>query len=367
MLLMARSRLSTTKPRDAFSSRPKRELKLPKGPRRLLVIETDQDVTLLDLDNARQTPARPEITVRLRSGSSAAVLRPAGVVIDDGEPNKADDARIGVRVQGASNAVTLTLVASEEGAPNDFRPELNLTELGGEASDIAFVRTELGLRLAALVPSIKSALLIEPETSLTTKVDLPADYTKMSLVTGDLGVTSSGDVILLVGASGVAFWSLGRTTGQPYRSVEALPLSAGVSRVIDVPKPQSGLKVLRSGDATSLFVLDVAKRTASPLSGVAQTGIHVSSDGARMWLYPSNGGALAQVGLNDLHPVMVPMNRSISSVFDLARPDGGRSLVAIDGTGSVGATVLDAVTPNVEGAASYYGLLLEDLPCKLRV
>ncbi|MFN2579482.1 MAG: cytochrome c-type biogenesis CcmF C-terminal domain-containing protein, partial [Pyrinomonadaceae bacterium] len=33
---------------------------LPAGPRRLMIVETDQDVALLDLDNVRSTPQRPE-------------------------------------------------------------------------------------------------------------------------------------------------------------------------------------------------------------------------------------------------------------------------------------------------------------------
>ena len=46
----------------------------------------------------------------------------------------------------------------------------------------------------------------------------------------------------------------------------------------------------------------------------------------------------------------------------LARDDGGRSLVALDNRGAVGATVLDAIAPDTATSRSYYGLLLEDLP-----
>ena len=57
------------------------QLLLPGGPRRLVVVETDQDVALLDLDNVRAKPQRPEITVRLTSGSMAIANRPGGVVV----------------------------------------------------------------------------------------------------------------------------------------------------------------------------------------------------------------------------------------------------------------------------------------------
>jgi hypothetical protein len=46
---------------------------------------------------------------------------------------------------------------------------VNLTDVGGVPSDIAFVRTDGGLRLAALVPTRSAAVLVDPVTSLTTR------------------------------------------------------------------------------------------------------------------------------------------------------------------------------------------------------
>ncbi len=83
---------------------------LPGGPRRLMVVETDQDVALLDLDNVRTTPQRPEITVRLTSGTSSLPNRPGGIVVDDGDPARNDDTRIGIRLENSSSVVALTLV-----------------------------------------------------------------------------------------------------------------------------------------------------------------------------------------------------------------------------------------------------------------
>ena len=89
----------------SFGGRPQRisftpSLSLPGGQRRLAVVETDQDLAILDLDNVAAKPARPEITLRLTSGGSNVALRPAAVAFDDGEPNRNDDARIGVRIAG---------------------------------------------------------------------------------------------------------------------------------------------------------------------------------------------------------------------------------------------------------------------------
>lgn len=361
----------------SFGGRPQRvsfspPLGLRDGARRLLAVETDQDVALVDLDHLRDAPQRPEITVRLTSGTSAEVNRPAGLVFDDGDPSKNDDARIGIRLDGAPNVVTLTLDANAPDAkaedpsmaPNDFRAVVNLTDVGGAPGDIVFVHTDVGLRLAAIVPSTRRAVLVDPTTSITTNVDLPEPYSRISLITNVVGGPGGTDTALLYGSGGshgVAFWSLGRATAQPYRSVEVVSLTTAIDAVTDVPPPKPELKVLTGGGANTFFVLDLASRTAAPLVTLASPTLHVSRDGQRIWAFERGKSNLARVGLDDLHPVSLPLDRAIDAVFDVARRDGGRALVAVDARGSVGATVLDAVTPDTAASRSYYGLLLEDL------
>jgi len=360
----------------SFGGRPQRvtftdPLSLPGGRRRLLVVETDQDVHLLDLDNLRATPRRPEITVRLTSGGSATALKPAAVVVDDGDPARSDDARIGIRVDNAPSVFTLTLVAATETqaaepgtAPNDFRPEVNLTDVGGVPGDIAFVRTAAGLRLAAVVPTSRRAVLFDPTTSITSEVELPEAYTKLSLVTNVVPNEGGADTALLYGSGGsrgVAFLSLGRAVGQTYRSVEVVSLASGIQRVLDIPDPRPELKVLEGAGANAFFVLNLASRTAAPLSTLAAPTLHVAPDGQRLWAFQRGSGALAQVALDTLHPVALPLDRPIERVFDVARPDGGRALVALDRTGGVGATILDALAPDTIASRSYYGILLEGL------
>ena len=345
---------------------------LPSGPRRLMVVETDQDVALLDLDNVRATPQRPEITVRLNNGSSSVVNRPGGVVIDDGDAARNDDARIGIRLENSSNVVALTLVPSLPNTktevpgqvPNDFRAEVNLADVGGTPGDIVFVRTEVGLRLAAIVPSTKQAVLVDLETSITTKVDLPEPYSKISLITNVVG-GSGGDTVLLYGnggSRGVAFWSLGKSTaGQTYRSVEVVSLATSIGSVLDVPPPRPELKVLQGTGSNAFYVLNLATRTASPLTTLGTASLLVSRDGQRLWAFERGRPSLAQVSLADLHPLPLPIDRPIDAIFDVARPGGGRSLIALDTRGSGGATVLDALAPDTATSRSYYGLLLEDL------
>jgi hypothetical protein len=362
----------------SFGGRPQRvtftePLSLPGGARRLLVVETDQDVHLLDLDNVRATPRRPEITVRLTSGATAAALKPAAIVVDDGDPAKNDDARIGIRVENAPSVFTLTLVGSTETTPeepgtipNDFRPEVNLTDVGGVPGDIAFVRTSVGLRLAAIVPTTKKAVLFDPTTSIATEVVLPEAYTKLSLVTNVLPNEGGADTALLYGTGGsrgVAFLSLGRAVGQTYRSVEVVSLATGIERVVDVPEPRTELKVLEGDNANAFFVLNLASRTASPLSTLGSATIHVAPDSQnqRLWAFQRGSGALAKVTLDTLHPISLPLDRPIDRVFDVERAGGGRALIALDARGGVGATVLDALVPDTIASRSYYGILLEGL------
>ncbi len=339
-------------------------LHLPGGPRRLLVIESDRDVTLLDLDHAEDVPPRPEITVRLTNGSDTRTLAPAGVVVDDGDPTRTDDARVAVRTSSDSNVITLQLGPSASGSPNDFQPVVNLTDVGAIPSDIAFVRTDGGLRVAALVPSTSSAVLVDPDTSITEVVDLPAPYASLSLVTGATGGTSGTDVALLWSggpAGGVAFWTLGVTAGQPYRSVEVLGITDSIERVIAVPAPNEQLRVLESGSSSAFYVLDLGTRTAAPLETTGGASLAVSPDGQRVWVFGPHTSDLAAMSLATLHPVPLYVDRPVDAVFDVAAAGGGRALVALHGSGNVGATVFDALAPDTATARCYSGLLLEGL------
>jgi hypothetical protein len=213
----------------SFGGQPQRftftdQLNLPGGPRRLLIVETEQDVAILDLLH----PSDPEITIQLTSGQDARQLHPAAVVVSDGEVAATDDARVAIRVDNDSSVIVARLVP---GDGRDFRPDLNLTDVGGIPSDAAWVRTDGGqLALATLVPTRSTAVLIDPSTGLTQNVALPAAYRRLSLVTNQIGATAAGamtvDVALLWDGDnkggGVSFWELGRTAGQPYRSVETV-------------------------------------------------------------------------------------------------------------------------------------------------
>jgi hypothetical protein len=351
----------------SFGGRPRslvftQELSLPVGPRHLLVVVGDQDLALLALE----TPDKDEITVRLSDPTQIAAPHPVAVVVDDGDPTLNDDARIGVRFDQGTGVTMLQLVASTGGAGNGFTPTVNIADVGGVASDIAFVRTDGGLRLAALVTSTSSAVLVDPVTSVTTTVALPARYEHLSLVTAAAsGGTASTDVALLWGgdtSAGVAFWQLGQAAGRPFASIETVGVTASVAAVLDVPAPHATLKVLKTVGAGSFYVLDLGARTAAPLlTASSNVSLSVSPAGERVWSFAPAGEALGATDLATYHVRTLAADTPINEAFEIARADGGRALVALHEQGGIGATVFDAESQD-EATRRIYGALLTEGP-----
>lgn len=351
----------------SFGGRPVRftftpTLSLPSGSKRLLIVESDQDLSILEPDDPQHT----EISVPLTSGGDTRRLSPAGVVVDDGDPTRNDDSRIGVRLANDSTVLTLQLTPDTTTTVG-FRPTPNLTDVGGVPSDIAFVRTDGGLRLAALVPSANKATLIDPVSSLTTDVTLPAPYQSISLVKSDAaGATPSPaaapDVALLwnsvtAAGNGVAVWELGQTAGQPYRSIDPVAVTGTIPSVLEVPT-RPALRVLGTNTSGTFYVLDLDHRTAAPLvSSLPTVALYVSPDGDQVWSFVPNGSEVAAVNLDDDHPRSLTLDGPVSQVFEVRRPNG-HSAIVLDGTVGVGAIVYDAATLADQTRRVYSGLLL---------
>lgn len=350
----------------SFGGRPERldftaPLELPAGRHRLLVAQTDRDVALLDLDDLQ----RPEITVRLTGG--AVRLSPAGLAVSDGEAGRNDDARLAIRMASDPNVVIVDLLpptdeAAASGAP--FRPVPNIVGVGGAATDIAFVRTDGGLRLAALVPGKKALVLVEPQTGTTADLDLGAPFEHIALVSDETGTASSGiDTALLWSSSqgNIAFVALGQTTGKPYKSVEVLPLDRPIWQVLPVPAPFQHRKVLVSTDGSSFYLLDLQARSIAPLTA-QNARFLVSPSGRRAWAFRQGSSSLASIDLDSAHPQNFLLPRAILGVADVARRDGGRALVAVHSADAFGLTILDGEAPSLLRTREYSSILLEGLP-----
>lgn len=358
----------------SFGGRPRRlsftqTLSVPGGePRRFLVVETDYDVSLVDL----REPERSEVTILLPKRADGLSATPVEVVSDDGDPDDPTDARIAIRLAGDSNVVIVELSPPPNGSNRVFQATINIADVGGTPSSLAFVRTDGGSRLAALVPSKRTAALIDPRTTVVESVNLSAAYDGISLVTEQVtGEPLASDVALLWGreSSKLAFWSLGKATGTPYRSLDAYDIGTSVTKVHDVPgEAHAHLKLLETTSKSRMYVLDLNARQSFPLLANADGfDLLVAPDGERAWAFRQGSQDLAKVNLSNFHPTSLTVERPLSAVWDVARADGGRSLIAlhalapVGGPASLGATVLDAVSPDTASSRFYPGLLLGGL------
>src|SRR5690606_31246049 len=170
------------------------ELAVPEGPaRRFLVVRTDRDVTLIDLSHLEH----PEVTIKLPKNAAGDTVRPLQVVYDDGDADDDSDARLAIRLEGTSDVLIVGL--TEPTIPGrGYSPNTNIVDVGGVPSAIDFVRTDGGLRLAALVPSLSRATLVNPATTLAEVVNLPHAFSSMRRITSAVSdAPESGDVALL--------------------------------------------------------------------------------------------------------------------------------------------------------------------------
>jgi hypothetical protein len=367
----------------SFGGHPQRftftpPLALPIGQHPLLVVESDQDVSLLRLDLAVPPP---EITIPLTNGSDTRLLTPAGIAVYPGDASTG--ASIGIRLANDNDVVALQFVANFDasGAPigNGFLPTVNLTDVGGIASEIAFVRTDGGLRLGALVPTKSKATLIDPTTNLAQDVALPAPYQSLSVVTDSLG-TASGcggaagttpttDVALLwngttvQGQEGVAFWELGQAGCQPYRSIDTIGITDVVANVLDVPMPNATLKVLQTRSANAFYILNLANRTAAPLETANNdVALSVSPLGDQVWTFVPGGTTVFATGFEDELPKSLLIERPVAGVYEVTSTDTDPSVIVLHDEGGIGATVYDAKTPDDTKRRLYGGLLLGGAP-----
>lgn len=360
----------------SFGGRPERltftaELSVPNGPpRRFLIVETQQDVTLVDMSDLD----RDEITLILPKTPFGKDGKPLEVAYHDGEIDDPTDARIAVRLSDDSNVVLAELGPAPPGDDKPFKTTINVADVGGVPSAIDFVQTDGGLRLAALVPSQQIATLIEPATAVIETVDLERPYSKMTRITQDVAIKpDQSDVALLWSDAnpGIAFWSLGKTSGTPFRSVDPYDIGISVSSVKSVPGEKfSHLKILESTSASEFYVLDLNERQNFPmLTNATGFELSVAPDGERAWALKPGTPQFASIRLNDLHPTSVEVERDVIAVFDILRTDQkGRAAIALhtidksDGHAGVGATVLDALDPDTAESRFFAGLMLGGLP-----
>jgi hypothetical protein len=352
-----------TKTIRSFGSAPERfqftdPLDVPGGPRRFLIVETKQDVTLVDLEDLE----RPEITVGLPRTPGGAAGTPLEVVVEPGVGGVVNDAHLAIRLQNDPNLVLVDFTPSDGAQP--FNLTLNLVDVGSPPSALDFVATDGGVRLAALLPGRLEAALVQPATTRVERLSLPRAFDRLRKV----GSTSAGalaDVALLWSQTqnSVAVWSLGRTDDQAFRSIDLLNLDAQVSQVFDVPGDTLGRRKLLQAPDSRFFVLDLERRQSFPMLSSGALSLAVADDGLRAWAFQPGSPRLAKIDLRTLEPTSLTIERPIGEVFDVASSgDDARTLLALHGAGARGVTLLDALQPDTAQTRFYPGILLGGQP-----
>jgi hypothetical protein len=346
-------------------------LTMPAGePRRLLVIQTQNSVVLVDLSDSIDdaTRANSQITIPMPENQSGQTDTPAEIAYHDADPDRGLDAEIAVRLAQDTNVLLLPLSAPGAGSSRAFEVDPNLVDVGGIASSIHFVNTDDGVRLAALVGT--NAVLVDSATSNTTKVGLSGSFTGITLVSDALGVGPNGTDIALLWSSAaptVGLWNLGRAVGSALHGLETFDIGASIQTVLDVPGsdfPTSKILVSASGD---FFVLDVATKRSSPMATNGRRfSLTFAPDGQshRLWAYPAQGREFASVDLDTLSPATLTTQVPIWQVFDIAQSRGGsgRTAIALHNSGdNLGATVFDGENPDDRYTRFYSGLAFEGL------
>ncbi|HET9958274.1 MAG TPA: hypothetical protein VFQ61_27455 [Polyangiaceae bacterium] len=334
------------------------------GPHRFLVVETDQDVAVMDLE----APEAPEVTAPVPSttlpgASQGKPAHPAQVVYVDA--SEETPAYLAVRFANDASVMTLELAEGATSA-HAFSLRPNLLDAGDVASTIDFVQTDHGLRLAVLVPNRSQAVLIDPTTSRSEKVQFGAKFAGMARITGLSGEDEgTADVALLYGpgTSSIAFWRLGDAGAAPYASFDLYGTSVPVASIMNVPGNEYGyMKLLLSSDGVSFSLLDLKSRLSYAMQALQGFNVSFSPDGERVWAYPQYSPRFARLNLSDKHPTSYDVELPVTRVFEVNRADGGKSaLVLHGGSGDWGVTLFDADRPDSAQTTFKSGLILEGI------
>jgi hypothetical protein len=365
---------------------------------RLLVVQTDHEVVLVDLNDVAAGKPVSQTVVPLPTAPNNQAGSPAEVVACK-DPNEATSLQgfLAVRLNNDANVVIYTVTLTDKG---DVHPTSNEVAVGGVPSDIEFVHATAGElpMLAALVPGTSPPLanLIDAATGRTQTVNLPGKYDHMELVTEQVGGATPGtDVALLWGPSSttIGFWKLEKAVNTPYSSVDTNQLAFSPSGLHDVVRDHSDttdttgkrdftyLRILEASQQKKFYVVNL-RNLASPPIVVSQPNFQllVAPDGERAWAFNPSSSELGLVDFSTLHTTSLTLERNVTAAYDILQPAppiqvGGaigdllppRALVALHGSGSgsnveLDATVLDAHSPDAANTKYRVGLLLGGAP-----
>ena len=324
-------------------------------PHRLLIVERDSDIALVDLTN----PGGEEVTVPLPTTDNGGTGNSAQVAYDEA------GATVAVRVTGSSSVFLLQLGAPAQDGQN-FSVVTNLVDVGGFPSTIDFVHTSQGLRLIALVGT--NAVLVDPQTAIAKTALMPVAFTGIRRITDALAPDTVGtdtDIALLYSPNTTQIAYFTFDDSALYRSIDSTDIGVAVQDVIDVPGTDFHDRKILETPSKEFYVLNLTTRQSAPMKTTTGLTLEVAPDGGRVWAYQPGSPGFASVDFATLHPVSLIAERNVNSVFDIQAASGARNAVALhfgDGySGGIGATVVDVAAPSTATARFFSGFELGGL------
>ncbi len=375
-------------------------LHLPGAAGRLLTVETEHDVSILDL--AHVTASAPIVVATLdgempetatTGGRSAPPRAPVDLLYDDGDPTRDDDARLVVRLAGSSKVDVLTFAppspsSSEATGMRGFDIVREEVVAGGIVELVELVGTADGPRLALLVPSASAIELVDLNArSETSRVSLPHPYQSWAKLRRE----GMSDTLVLTNAvwtvadnSAAGIWSPNPTQDAPYGHVETVQSLKEVGFVLHVPSPHDDLVLFRAGfyeGDPAFFVYDLRTGAVTRVEAVSPVDPMVSGDGRHLWFFATSykpdwtfRWVVETVNLEGLGASAEPAVLEIEgngpgALFDVERSGGGRVMLAVAGgtglhwgerihSGDGVVTVFDGDTPDTSLPITYRDLLL---------
>lgn len=319
--------------------------------RRLALVLSSGNVTMLDLGHLD----RAETTVQLSSAAGTPVM-PREAVFNPAAPE--------IYLRGASSSDVFVFNLEQRPDPgtdedglmhNDFRPFIDQLGVGGRPDAMALYDTGAGSRLLVLVGGTQAAV-VDPSTSQTSMVALPATANETLLFTGvsprDRRLAQRA-LLFQGGSSAIAFLDLEDLEARGGRNLEQLTLPQPVVKLIPMLEKQSALIIHQQGGVS---LLDLEERTVSPItSNASLADAAFDAANGRLWVGPPHQSFVAFL---DLATGDTPEIRLDANVQALVPMFGvGRVVVLHDSTEGY-LTVLDTGRPSRDSARSLRGFLL---------
>ena len=337
---------------------------------RLAVVLSDGYVTLFDLEDG----ARNEVSVSLALPDDPRSIRPVELLFDVGALDR--DPTVFLRAQGSNDIYALRLTAVNPGERmlpgNDWKPVLSLLGAGFEPSDMAlFAGGDGRARLLLVSPTRNAAVVIDGHTSAVTEIPLDAPASSIWLyeapAPGDPQPAPRALLLGLGAGTGVGFLDLAGLEELRGRNLETRPMGAVVAAALVMPEHNLIIAQhqgqVGSGGAAGLSVIDLARRTISPLVAGDLGQVVVGAPGSdKIWVAPRFESRLGFLSLPELGAGQIRLDVPVRGLLPLGPGSDGRLRVAVDHEDPAGAvTFVDAAAPDRVTARSLLGIFYENL------